>query len=132
MICVIDASALVRITMRTGDISELETVLEKADRVAAPEILIPEIANAYWKYMRFGGLEERVARERMAIALDLVTEFVGQTGIAEESLHIAAKHQHPVYDAFYLVLARRLDAPVLTVDRRLGELARAVGVTTLP
>jgi predicted nucleic acid-binding protein len=43
-------------------------------------------------------------------------------------LALAREHRLTVYDAAYLELARRLEAPLATLDRRLAAAARAAGV----
>lgn len=43
-------------------------------------------------------------------------------------LALARAHRLTVYDAAYLELARRLDAPLATLDQRLVAAARAAGV----
>jgi predicted nucleic acid-binding protein len=43
-------------------------------------------------------------------------------------LALAREHRLTVYDAAYLELARRLDAPLATLDKRLAAAAHAAGV----
>ena len=45
-----------------------------------------------------------------------------------EAFVLASRHRHPVYDALYLVLARRNNAVLLTLDRRLAALARQLEI----
>ncbi|TVR96231.1 MAG: PIN domain-containing protein [Rhodospirillales bacterium] len=47
---------------------------------------------------------------------------------SETILATARKHVFTVYDAAYLELARRLRAPIVTLDRALAAAARAEGV----
>jgi predicted nucleic acid-binding protein len=48
---------------------------------------------------------------------------------SETVLALARAHRLTVYDAAYLELARRLDAPLATLDRKLAAAARAAGVS---
>ena len=43
-------------------------------------------------------------------------------------LALARTHRLTVYDAAYLELALRVDAPLATLDRKLAAAARAAGV----
>ena len=45
---------------------------------------------------------------------------------------LARRHKLSVYDAMYLDLARRLDLPLATLDKRLRAAAEAQGVAVLP
>jgi len=51
--------------------------------------------------------------------------------LAVESLHEALRLNHPVYDLYFLVLARRNGATLLTVDEKLKRLALDCGVSVL-
>ncbi len=48
--------------------------------------------------------------------------MVSSGDLVEEALATAAAFDHPVYDALYLVTARRVAAMVCTLDRRLAAL----------
>ena len=61
-------------------------------------------------------------------ALDLVDEFVPLEDNAAESFAEAVRQNHPVYDLFYLTLARRNAATLLTADKRLAALCERMGV----
>jgi predicted nucleic acid-binding protein len=45
-------------------------------------------------------------------------------------LELAALTRHPAYDTFYLVLAKRNNAVLLTLDKSLMALAAQAGVST--
>lgn len=38
------------------------------------------------------------------------------------------RHDHPIYDCFYLALALKEDAPLVTADRKLAILAKKAGI----
>ena len=48
------------------------------------------------------------------------------TTLADEALRIAVAINHPAYDCFYLALARREAAPLVTADKRLAAAAQRV------
>jgi predicted nucleic acid-binding protein len=60
--------------------------------------------------------------------LELVDDFIGTQYVWREVFSESMKLKHPEYDIFYLVVARRNDAVVLTKDRRLMEAAHQLGV----
>jgi predicted nucleic acid-binding protein len=59
--------------------------------------------------------------ETLAIRID-------RAPVSEAVLALARAHRLTVYDAAYLELAGRLDAPLATLDRKLAAAARAAGV----
>ena len=96
--------------------------IESASEVLSPQLFPAETANALWKYGRAGRLESSAVRHRHVEALALVTRWIPDTALFPEALVLALKRGHPVYDCLYLVAARRLDARLLTADRRLERL----------
>jgi predicted nucleic acid-binding protein len=120
---VIDASAAVRIVMEDANALALAEVLEESAIIWAPEIFCPEVANALWKYVRAGHLSLEEAQEKLSDALSLASMLAPTQALVEEALAEAVSYSHSVYDLFYLVLARRQSALIVTADRRLASLA---------
>jgi predicted nucleic acid-binding protein len=51
------------------------------------------------------------------------------TACRSNAVALSRQLQHPAYDCFYLALSRRLDAPLITADKRLHavlQMGRAV------
>jgi predicted nucleic acid-binding protein len=121
-VIVLDASAALDLLLGTNGSHRITEALESAESVAAPRLYAAEVANALWKYVRAGHLDESVALDRLRDALALVEHPVDDGELAVEALQTAIRFAHPVYDALYAVLARRLAAAVLTEDERLRAL----------
>lgn len=119
---VVDASAAVRLVLGLEDAAAIADHLAAADEVVAPQLFGAEVANALWKYVKAGQIQEAQALACLEEALALATTHVEDAAIAPEALALAVRYGHPVYDALYAVLARRLGCPVLTRDRRLALL----------
>jgi predicted nucleic acid-binding protein len=119
---VLDASAALHVVLRREGFDELAEVLDAASTVAAPRLYCAETANALWKYARSGGLSEAEAAERLEECAALVTHPIEDEQLAGEALTAAVRYGHPVYDAMYAVLARRLSCAVATRDGRLRAL----------
>ncbi len=118
-IVVLDASAALRAVMDATAQPALIDCIAAAGHIVAPVLLRAEAANALWKYQRAGLLDVAEALERHAEATALVNRFEDDTALFPEALRLAVLHEHPVYDALYLVTARRHAALLLTFDRRL-------------
>ena len=127
---VLDASAAVHVVMRTPQAAELTTLLARSATVIAPNLYCSECANALWKYVTHAELPKSLALERLEEALTLVDHLEADHQLAAEALATAAAVNHPAYDLFYLVLARRYGATLLTRDKRLAKAGRELGVDT--
>jgi predicted nucleic acid-binding protein len=123
MIAVLDVSATIEILLRREKGRLFSKVLSAASWVVAPELYYAEISNVFWKYYR-GKLvshEDSVNLAESGIAL--VDTLVSGHELWKESLAEGVKNGHSVYDMFYLVLARRNDAVLITMDQKLATIA---------
>jgi predicted nucleic acid-binding protein len=114
---VIDASVLLRLVL---DASVEAAEIVRRDELAAPGLIVPETANGLAKEVRFGDLEPEHAALLMAECLALPIELVPDSALSVDALAAAAQLALSAYDAAYVVLAARLDAPLVTADRRLA------------
>lgn len=130
MIAVLDASDAVRIVVNPREALQLSTQLEAADLVLAPQLLVAEVANTFWKYFRDGVLDRSACERGLRSSLELVDDVLPLGPLAVEALDLALLARCPAYDMFYLVLARRHGATLLTADETLRRTAHSLGVRT--
>ena len=99
----------------------------------APFLWPVEIANAFiFKHRRKAiSLDAALDVWRVAMRLPLTLQSYSIAEIDTQVLPIALRHELTVYDSMYLHLASTLSIPLLTLDRRLGEAARAAGVNVI-
>ena len=124
---VLDASAAVRFLLDQEGADQVADRLEEAGQVLAPAFQMVEVANVLWKVARSGALTAAEAWEHLETLADLVDEAVDDRELLADSLALAIELQHPVYDCLYLALARRLDAGLISFDRRLLNLFETMG-----
>jgi predicted nucleic acid-binding protein len=127
-VLVLDASAAVRAVMDAAAQPALMDELANAAVILAPALLRIEAANALWKYQRAGVIDAPTAHERHAEICALVHRFVDEQPLFPEALQLAADLDHPVYDAVYVVVARRHAGTVVTFDKRLQTLCDRAGI----
>ena len=127
---VLDASAAVPASVLSEADSELLDVIDAASDVIAPSLFVAEVTSGLWKYVAAGEISVDTAIARLHRAVSIVHSFEPIETLADETLREAAARRHSVYDMFYLVLARREHATVLTLDRRLRNLAETMGIAT--
>ena len=128
MIAVVDASAAIEIVLQRGMAEKLGDVLRAADWVLAPHLFVSEIANTFWKYHRYGGLSIRECEQRLEQAISLPDDLVDEMDILREAFKQSCTSNHVVYDMMYAIIARRHNATLLTLDKKLIQMAKLLSV----
>ncbi len=123
MIVVLDASAAIEIILQLDQACLFEKTLADSDLVLAPDTFPSEITNVFWKYAYFSGMERDTCQKGIDYCLDLVDDYRDTKTICREVFIESLNSGHSSYDLFYLVLARRHSATILTRDRKMKELA---------
>ncbi len=83
-----------------------------------------------WKYCRAGILSRAGGERGFRAIVELVDEFAPLEPLAVEAFGLVMLLQRPVYDMFYLVLARRHGAVLLAGDDGLRQSAHNLGIET--
>ena len=128
MSLIVDASVAVRWYLPEPGAKEAERVLLSEMPLLAPELIIAEIGNAIWKRVRRGEVSERDAVDIVGRAMTAFTRLTPLSELAVSAMALAAKLDHPVYDCFYLALAARENAPLITADKKVHGLRDRAGV----
>ncbi len=115
---VIDASVALRLVL--DESREAEHII-RHDELSAPALFVAETANGLASQVRFAGLKLEHAIASLDDCLELPIEFVADAELAAEALALANELDLTAYDAAYVALAERLEAPLVTADRRLAE-----------
>lgn len=96
MIVVLDASAAVRLALSAGGDPELARAVTDAHRVLSPELVVAEVANAFWKCVHAGLLSHERAEQGAATALSLIDDLVPLMPLGIEALALAMSQGTPV------------------------------------
>jgi predicted nucleic acid-binding protein len=128
MRCILDASAAIEVAMARGKAAALAQPLRDADFVLAPDLLVPEVLNAVWKYHQFNNLGLPECDRAIELALELVDGFVPSAKLYRDAFLLSRTAHRPVYDMFYLALARHEDATLVTMDGTLRKEAEKQGI----
>lgn len=119
---VVDGSALAEVVLRSERAAGVEAQFE-GEELCAPDIVNAEVLSVV-RGLLLRGLVDREVAER-AVA-NLATAPVRRMTTGALVAEIWSMHRNVTpYDACYVALARRLRAPLLTLD---GRLARAPGL----
>jgi len=101
----------------------LRDLQERAVELVVPSLWIFEMGNLLRSSIRRGRLSETLAIEAFALLRSTPVTYseAGPGSDAEAMLRLALRHDLSFYDAAYLELALRLNAPLLTADRKLKQ-----------
>jgi predicted nucleic acid-binding protein len=108
--------------------ARLRVVLEEAKLVLAPDLFVSEVVNLMWKYHHFEQWGLTVCDCALESALSLVDVLVPSLELYAEAFLLARTTRRPAYDMFYVALARREDATLLTTDVQLRKEAERQGI----
>ena len=123
MIAVLDASAAMEIVFQRDLAGKLSKVVVDADWVIAPTLFISEVTNTIWKYQKFADFPYRSCEKVLAWAQALPDDFINEMDLYREAFKLSCTLNHPVYDMLYLVVARRNNGILLTLDKKLMKAA---------
>ena len=127
---VVDASALLEVLLQTDASAAVEARLFGGSTLHAPHLLDLEVVQVLRRYEHAGVLTAVRARE----ALDALGAF----RIERYPHHLFLRRiwtlraNATAYDACYLALAEALNAPLLTMDRRLAGVPGHAATVEIP
>jgi predicted nucleic acid-binding protein len=125
---VIDASIAVKWVVEEEGTAEALALRRKA-KLIAPDLLVPECANIFWKKVQRKELtlDEADLAARLLQGADL--ELVPMRPLLDAATKLAVALDHPAYDCTYLALAIERDCRFITAD---GRLLRKLAQTRRP
>ena len=129
MKAVLDTNCALEIALNKTDAVRLKQQGDRSESYvgqirtgAGPGSSHPEFVNALWKYHQFNQLSLSVCDQAMELLPVLVETFVPSQEIYREAFVLTrAQKSRAAYDMFYLALARREDAVLLTLDGTLKK-----------
>ncbi|MFZ8807465.1 MAG: type II toxin-antitoxin system VapC family toxin [Pyrobaculum sp.] len=97
--------------------------VKEVERVSTLDLAAYEVGSAVWRRVRRGELSMEEGNVVVSTLLSLLETFevFSYREVAADAFRLAVDAGITVYDAAYVVLAKRLDARLLTLD---GELLR--------
>lgn len=125
MTTVVDASVVVDwvapdVESDAPALALLDRLAERDEPLAAPRLLLHEVANALLTGIRrdrwSGAAADAAHRHLQRLPIRLIDEPTDAT----RAFELARRYdEHPVYDMVYLALAERASGTLVTADRRL-------------
>ena len=117
----VDASVVVKWYVSETHSEEARLLLAHRLERFAPDFVLVELANVFWKKARLGEIGDpqpyfqELHRVREAVVLSPSSDLI------ERAAQIAAQIDHPVYDCLYIACAEATGSTLITADRRLTD-----------
>ena len=113
---VVDASVAFCWFVREPETETANRLIRATTELVAPSLMLVELANGSWNKLRRREIEADVADAGLREIRRFVPQIFDDAALA--ALALARELEHPVYDCVYLALARRRDAPLVTLDQK--------------
>jgi predicted nucleic acid-binding protein len=121
---IVDASVAVKWFVSEADSLLADELSAGGHRLFAPDLIFTEVANALARKATAGFLSAAEACDCLHSLPYHFDDVIATSELIDSALENACALRHPVYDLIYLEAARRLNAQLVTADRRLaGKLA---------
>jgi predicted nucleic acid-binding protein len=116
--CVVDASVVIKWFLPEPYAEAAARLRRPGLELNAPELLLLEAANALWKHLLRGALDQDTAQEAIEALASAPIRWQGAPSLFADAFRIATQTRRSVYDCTYLALAIQLGQPLVTADRR--------------
>jgi predicted nucleic acid-binding protein len=124
---VVDASVAAKWVLPEANADRAAALRAEPGGLLAPTLIVAEIGNAVWKRARRGELTFSDAIAAVGIVRSLMTELVPLQELDQRAMEVALRLDHPIYDCFYLALAERERAAIVSADTKLLAAAERLG-----
>lgn len=129
MTLVVDASVAAKWVLPETDSDKAVAIRASDTDIIAPSLVIAELGNAIWKSAMRGDMNAATAQHILKIAVAHYHRLSPVEDLMAVALAFATDLRHPVYDCFYLALAEREAATLVTADQRLLAAAKTTKIT---
>lgn len=126
---VLDASVVAKWFIGGAPLREQALSVRRTYRVLAPALILVELANTLWRYLRLDALNLDDVVDAVQV-VERGATLTADTALVESAQRLSAERDHLVYDCLYAVLAMRERRPLITADLRLiRKLSDVQGLT---
>jgi predicted nucleic acid-binding protein len=132
MTLTIDASGALKLAFEEAGSSQAQDVVSGPDALIAPDLILFEVHHVLRKRMRRGEIT-RAALISASAAIQHVFEAIEPSGgLFDQARDLSISLDHPIYDCFYIALAERSRATLVTADAKQLQAARRARIKTKP
>jgi len=131
LICVLDASTAASVIFRRGAYEQIINTLSRADSVIVPDLYFSEILSVVWKTLQWTDDKSVGADELCRRGYSLIDNSVPVLNYWKLIIDVSNEVKHSPYDISYAVLAEKTGGKLISLDRKLIEIAISLGVSVL-
>lgn len=133
---VIDASTLAKYVLKeVGGWRDIYEFIRVNKPIYSVGLIIKEVANALWKYVKRQVISDYIARELLNAVIELVDTGVivlePEEQYMSDAFMISLRNGITVYDSLYIAQALKRGGTLLTSDREQASVARRLGVSVI-
>jgi predicted nucleic acid-binding protein len=128
MIAILDVSGITQILLKKEKANKFIEVIKTVEKIIAPDLYISELTNTIWKYHRAKLLTEDVCNTKIEEGINFIDDFVESKDLWKEAFSEGIKNDHPIYDMYYSVLARRNNGILITNDGDLAKICKKLRI----
>jgi predicted nucleic acid-binding protein len=124
---IVDASIALQWVLQQ-EYSARANMLRNETGLIAPSLIAAEIGSVIWKAVRRGAISRPDAADALNAALLPFEALIAGEALCGRALALAIALAHPIYDCFYIALAERENAQLVTADENMIAAARRAKV----
>jgi predicted nucleic acid-binding protein len=124
MSLVIDASVAAKWYLAESDSDKAQHLVEAGHELIAPDLLLVEVANTFFKAWLRGAIDETQMGQSLSVLPEAFSSLWPTRDLVADAVVISRILRHPVYDCIYLALAWRTGAKIVTADERFIKAAQ--------
>ncbi|HEX3582063.1 MAG TPA: type II toxin-antitoxin system VapC family toxin, partial [Thermoanaerobaculia bacterium] len=115
---VVDASVAAKWFVPEIHSAAADRLLDPSIVLCAPDLIVAEMGNIFWKKARRGEITDAEAREALRAFAAIPIEIRASSALLLPAFEIAAALDRSVYDSLYLALAIGEGCVMVTADAR--------------
>jgi len=123
---IIDANVAIR--MFVNGKQDVTSVVNRADKVFAPQLYNAEVGNTILQYIKHGYISLDLGKVILSKCLDVITDYYEIGESVEDILTLSMREQLSYYDAIYLHFATSTQIPLLSFDKKLNSVAQRLNL----
>lgn len=125
---IVDASIAVQWFVSEPGSARAARLIDEHWILLAPDIILVEAANAWWKKVRRGEISVADFEQAVVCILSMGLVLQSTAPLLQRAARLAVEVQQSVYDCVYLALSTERDGALATADGRLRRSAERLGV----
>lgn len=124
---VIDTSVAFKWYVNEADSHLALRLLGSDEMFVAPDVIIPEFANAGIRRAELGDISDAALDGMLGDLPEMFLEIFPAALLARDAVRAARELGHSLYDCFFLALAEREGIPLVTADKEFIRSAERAG-----